>query len=327
MKSFRKTLALLSMFLLLFGVCPLISHAKDMEECYHCHKTGQYQCESCRNAGELTCDGCGGSGSWVCPGEEGKGQCDSGWYVCPSCEGDGLSRPIPADGNAGPCGQCGGSGKLECWHCHGAGGGVCDRCNGTGKTECQNTDCKTARTIGWKCPYCKGTGFLGDGPNFPREWNDGVHNVPEKGDFIITDHANWQGYYYGVDKDPGQNQGGDSGGDAGGNGGGNSAARDPKTGRDYIWQVDLGDGTWEAGGHTVTAYKDGSPASGVVEVKYHDPIRLSGIPEGIRVRVYLEGAGGFKVELELSGGDEVAVGRHTPEKTTVPFNVSLTPCV
>ena len=84
----------------LAGALFLHSFAKDMEECYHCGRTGQFNCPSCGNTGEVVCDGCGGAGSWVCTGEEGKGKCDNGYYVCPSCNGDGLSRPIPVDGNA-----------------------------------------------------------------------------------------------------------------------------------------------------------------------------------------------------------------------------------
>ena len=201
---FRRVVVILLSAVLIIGLLPLTSYAKDMEECYHCNKTGEFHCPECGNKGEVVCDGCHGQGQFECPGEEDKGKCDNGWYVCPSCGGDGLSRPIPADGNADPCGQCGGTGKLECWHCHGAGIIICDRCNGEGKYECPNGNCKEARKIDYKCPYCKGTGYLGDGPDFPPEWNDGVHNVPEKGDHIITDHASWTGYYYGTgetDKD------------------------------------------------------------------------------------------------------------------------------
>ena len=187
MKHIRNGFVYLLIAALIFCYLPVPTFAKDMEECYHCNKTGEFHCPTCGNQGVVLCDGCGGAGTWVCPGEEGKGPCDHGYYICPSCNGDGFARPIPADGATSPCGQCNGTGKLECWHCHGAGGGVCDRCGGSGWAECQNGNCKIARTIGYKCPECKGTGFLGG-------QNDGVHNVPQVGDHIITDSKTYTGY-------------------------------------------------------------------------------------------------------------------------------------
>lgn len=309
MKHSARFLAAALIFAVLFTLFPAAVSAKDMEECYHCNKTGRFECPNCHNAGELTCDGCGGTGRWVCPGEEGKGKCDNGYYTCPSCNGDGLARPIPTDGNAGPCGQCGGSGKLECWHCHGAGGGDCDRCGGAGKVECQNENCKTAKTIGWKCPYCKGTGFLGDGPSFPPEWNDGVHNVPEVGDHIITDHTNWLGYYYGtgeVDPEPEVNPG-----------------RDPLTGRDYVWFIDVGSGRWEVNGQTVTVSRNGAPVSGTLDVKYNEMFAVNGIPDG-NYHVYLTDGAGGKTELTaLNGEHEYSVANRTQGSPLPPFEVSL----
>ncbi len=327
-----KGIVILLTFALLAGALCVISYAKDMEECYHCGRTGKFQCPTCGNAGEVVCDGCGGTGRWICDGEEGKGKCDNGYYVCPSCDGDGLSRPIPADGNAGPCGQCGGSGRIECWKCHGSGGGVCDRCGGSGKNECQNGNCKEARKIGWKCPYCKGTGYLGDGPDFPPEWNDGVHNVPQAGDHIITDHSTWQGYYYSPDGNhvpdnaggsSGSGNNGSSGADNGGNSGASDPSKDPVTGRDYIWYVDLGDGVWNIGGKTVRVMRNGSPVSGVADLKYSEQLLLEGLEGEPNVHVYLCGENDFRVELIMSGDCEVAVGRHLPEEAIVPENVRL----
>ena len=125
MKQRKKLKLVLSILLSLTLLCggltvPFVTtQAKEMEECYHCGKTGEFHCDACNNTGTVVCDGCGGVGHWVCPGQDDKGPCNNGWYTCPSCGGDGLGRPIPADGNAGPCGNCGGSGKLECIRCHG----------------------------------------------------------------------------------------------------------------------------------------------------------------------------------------------------------------
>ena len=182
MKKTGRTVSFLLIFALLCGAISVVVPAKDLEPCYHCNSTGQYHCPECGDTGEVTCDGCGGAGYTECPGEEGKGKCDHGWYVCPSCSGDGLSRPIPADGNAGPCGQCGGSGRLECWTCHGSGWNTCTRCNGQGKVECQHIDCKNVKKVGWKCSYCMGTGYLLT--NFWPGENNGIDNAPKKGDKI-----------------------------------------------------------------------------------------------------------------------------------------------
>ena len=313
-----KGIVILLTFALLAGALCVISYAKDMGECYHCGRTGKFQCPTCGNTGEVVCDGCGGTGRWTCDGEEGKGKCDNGYYVCPSCGGDGLSRPIPADGNAGPCGQCGGSGRIECWKCHGSGGGVCDRCGGSGKNECQNGNCKEARKIGWKCPKCKGTGYMGDGPDFPPEWNDGVHNVPETGDHIITDHSTWTGYYYGTGTTDAQIRDGGNGGN-----GGNNEGRDPVTGRDYVWFIDVGGGVWNVGGQNVTVKRGGAAVSGVIDVKYGEPFTIEGITDR-HTHVYLNGDDGFRVELvELNGDHEYSVESREPRSSNVPYNVTL----
>lgn len=312
-KHFRYAAVIILAAALLFGILPLVSYAKDMEECYHCNKTGQFHCDNCNNKGTVICDGCGGKGRFECPGEEGKGKCDNGYYVCPSCNGDGLSRPIPADGNAGPCGQCGGSGKLECWHCHGAAMLVCDRCNGEGQCACQNGNCIEARKINYKCPYCKGTGYLGDGPDFPPEWNDGVHNVPVKGDHIITDHATWTGYYYGTgetDKDKQQEND-------------NSEARDPATGRDYVWFIDIGPGAWDINGQSISVKRNGVNVSGKLDVKLNEPFTVDGITDR-NTHVYLITSDGYKTELiELNGDHEYSVANRSPKDRKLPFEVSL----
>ena len=312
-----KTAALILIAAILISLLPLSSYAKDFEECYHCNKTGQFHCRNCDNKGETVCDGCGGKGKFECPGEEGKGKCEGGFYVCPSCNGDGLSRPIPADGDAGPCGQCGGSGKIECWHCHGAGILICDRCSGDGKNECTNVDCQRAREIDWKCPYCKGTGYLGDGPDFPQEWNDGVHNVPEKGDHIITDHNSWTGYYYGTnetDEDRQQQSGGENDDE--------SERKDPATGRDYVWFIDVGSGVWDLEGQHIYVTYRGDPVTGVIDVKYNDGFAVNGITDR-NTHVYLV-ADDFKTELlALNGDHEYSVASRDPKSPRVPFNATL----
>lgn len=314
-----KKVKLISILLVIFislSAFSILTYAKDMEECYHCNKSGQFHCSVCNNTGEVVCDGCGGAGRYECRGEVGKGKCDNGYYVCPSCNGDGLSRPIPADGDAGPCGQCGGKGKLECLTCRGTGIFVCDRCNGQGKCSCQNGECLEARKIDYKCPHCKGTGFLLDGPEFPPEYNDGVHNVPEKGDHIITDHSTWTGYYYGTgetDKDKPQTE----------NNSDEDEARDPATGRDYVWFIDVGSGVFDIEGQHIVIKRNGSAVSGTLDVKYNEVFTVDGITDR-NTHVYLT-SDGFKTELiELNGEHEYSVGNRDPKTPKVPFNVSMT---
>ncbi len=313
----KKIAAATLVFTMLLSLFAFDSIAYDFEECYHCNKTGEFHCQKCGNTGEVVCDGCGGRGRFECPGEEDKGKCDNGYYVCPSCGGDGLSRPIPEDGEAGPCGQCGGTGKIECWHCHGAGILVCDRCGGAGKNECTDGNCVQARKINYKCPYCKGTGYLGDGPDFPQEYNDGVHNVPKEGDHIITDHASWTGYYYGTgetDEDK-QQQGGEGNNN-------DDEARDPATGRDYVWFIDVGEGVWDIEGQHIAVERNGNAVSGTIDVKYNEPFTVSGLTDR-NTHVYLV-ADGFKTELtELNGDHEYSVANRSPKTPKVPFNVSM----
>ena len=137
--------------------------AKDLEVCYHCGGTGEFHCPSCGNTGYVVCDGCGGAGGSVCPGEDGKGPCDHGYYTCTNCSGAGYTQNYDDKGNptdTTPCGHnnCNGTGKQECWTCHGSGWNNCTRCGGSGQAECQIGDCKLARNVGWKCPYCNGAG-------------------------------------------------------------------------------------------------------------------------------------------------------------------------
>ncbi|MBQ9355516.1 MAG: hypothetical protein IJT84_07560 [Clostridia bacterium] len=201
----RKVLKLLSVFLVVILFCGIFvfsSFAKELEPCRLCSGKGGYHCVSCGNTGSVTCRGCGGSGKWTCPGEDGKGKCTNGYYTCQSCNGDGKNRS--GDGNIieGNCGNCKGMGKLECWTCHGNPNRNCDKCSGTGKEECQVETCKVSKAYGWKCPDCKGTGFILVGnPMPPKSKNDGVQNVPSKGDYIVTNDKTWAGYKYGSSSD------------------------------------------------------------------------------------------------------------------------------
>ena len=192
MKKLRPAAAFLLVLILVFSSASP-AFAKDLEPCYHCGSTGRFECPNCHNQVQITCDGCNGAGGSKCDGEEGKGPCDNGYYTCPSCHGDTYIRngdgEIPKDAVPGSCGTCGGKGKLECWHCHGAYWIVCNRCGGSGEVECQNENCKESRKIGWKCHYCMGTGYLLT--NFWPGENDGVQNKPEKGDKIWVNGKTW----------------------------------------------------------------------------------------------------------------------------------------
>lgn len=191
-------MTILFVAVLLCGVFEIIAYAKELEPCRLCGGKGDYHCVSCGNTGTVTCRGCNGTGVWHCPGEDGKGKCNNGYYTCKSCNGDGKNRS--GDGNIieGSCGNCSGKGKIECWTCHGNPTQACDKCGGTGKEECQVGTCKVSRKYNWKCPDCKGTGFILVGnPMPPKESNDGVRNVPKKGDYIVTNDKTWAGYKYG----------------------------------------------------------------------------------------------------------------------------------
>lgn len=198
MKTGTRFLTVALILTMLFSAFALTAYAKELEPCRLCGGKGDYHCVSCGNTGTVTCRGCGGSGRWECPGEDGKGKCNDGYYVCPSCNGDGKNRSGDGKIIDGNCGQCGGNGKLVCWTCHGTPKRACDGCNGTGKEECQVGTCKVSRAYGWKCPDCKGTGFILVGnPMPPKANNDGVRNVPSNGDYIVTNDKTWAGYTYG----------------------------------------------------------------------------------------------------------------------------------
>ena len=225
----RRRLAMLLVMMLMMSMA--LVHVKTeeadayvFEVCYECNETGEYHCPVCHNEGLVVCDGCGGTGGGVCPGFEGH-VCDGGYYTCTSCGGDGLMRT--GDGKIDPegaCGNCGGSGKLRCIVCHDTPGRViCTRCNGAGKTECHVGNCEIARTIGWKCPRCKGTGYTGIHFDWKPEWNDGVRNTPKPGDKIWVDGREVPyAEYFGISEPGGDqgNQGGQGNQEPGGEPGG-----------------------------------------------------------------------------------------------------------
>ncbi|MBQ7670133.1 MAG: hypothetical protein IJS45_05370 [Clostridia bacterium] len=311
MKKLSIISAILALSVLLGAALTFASLAKDLEPCYHCRSTGEFHCRVCNNAGEVVCDGCGGAGGMKCPGEPGKGSCDNGYYVCPSCDGDGKSRPIPADGNADPCGNCGGTGKVRCIFCHTTPGWcTCTRCDGKGIYECQNPDCKEARALGWKCPYCKGAGYLLT--NFWPGENDGVQNVPVAGDKIWV---NGKSKNYGEPDDtPNYNNDPPAPGGDDNNG---PAADDRRT-----VEVDFAGGTWNIDGKVVTAKIDGNVASGKIEIDGDKAILLEGLDRDT-MKVLARGENDFAVTLIPSGDNEVSMLRYEPEECVLPDDLVL----
>ena len=361
-KILKTTGAVLLALVLILSSAAFVS-AKDLEVCYHCSGTGHFECPNCHNQVQVTCDGCGGSGGTKCDGEEGKGPCDNGYYVCPSCHGDGYARSgegtVASDTPQNSCryGTCNGTGKIECWKCHGKAWITCDRCNGTGKVECQNGNCIESRKVDWKCHYCMGAGYLLT--NFWPGENDGVQNKPVPGDKIW---ANGKSTTYGggsssdqgnnnQGSDPGNNsqsgnngsggsnQGGNSGGNSQGGSGGNSGnsgsttprydknganiGRDPSNGRDFVWFINVGTGEWDFNGHKITVQRNGKAASGTLDVHYSDRITIINHDNVPNVAIYITGANGFRARLNASGDGGVSVEDRDPAGSYVPFNVDL----
>ena len=310
MKKLSIISVILALSVLLGTALTFASLAKDLEPCYHCRATGEFHCTVCNNAGEVVCDGCGGAGGMKCPGEPGKGSCDNGYYVCSSCDGDGLSRPIPADGNADPCGNCGGTGKVRCVFCHTTPGWcTCTRCDGKGIYECQNPDCQEARAIGWKCPYCKGAGYMLT--NFWPGENDGVQNLPVPGDKI------WVGgkskNYGEPDDTPNYNNTPAPGGDDN-----NGPAPDDR----MTAEVDFAGGTWNIDGKVVTAKIDGSVATGNIEIDDAKAILLEGLDRDT-MTVFVRGENNFAATLIPNGDNEVCLSRYEPEECVLPDILTL----
>ncbi len=349
-KTLKTTGAVILALVLILSSAAFVS-AKDLEVCYHCSGTGRFECPNCHNQVWVTCDGCGGTGGTKCDGEEGKGPCDNGYYTCPSCHGDGYARS--GDGTVAPdtppnsCryGTCNGTGKIECWKCHGKAWNDCTRCNGQGKVECQNGNCIESRKVDWKCHYCMGAGYLLT--NFWPGENDGVQNKPVAGDKIWANGKSTT-YGGGSGSDQGNNdQGGNSGGNnnQGGNSGGNNNQgggsgnsgsttprydsnganinRDPSNGRDFVWFINVGSGEWDFNGHKVTVQRNGKAASGTLDVHYSDRITIINHDNVPNLAIYITGANDFKARLIASGDGGVSIEDRDPAGSYVPFNVNL----
>ena len=106
-------------------------------------------------------------------------------------------------------------------------------------------------------------------------------------------------------------------------GSGASIPRDPNTGRDFIWFVDIGSGSFEVGGVTVTVTRNGAAVSGIVDLSYSGNIRLNSPYRLDGIRIYLAASDGSRVQLMPNGDGEVCVGLRIPEGSYVPFHVSL----
>lgn len=200
MKKTKYFVSMLFVIAMLFVQCRVVS-AKELEYCRQCNGTRAYFCAVCNNAGKVICDGCGGTKGSKCTGDSYKGNpCDNGYYTCPSCAGDGKRRTGDGMITEGFCGNCDGEGKLRCVTCSVPGNApgwlICHGCDEDGKSPCQR--CIPAREIGYKCPHCKGTGYIlvGFGIVSRPELNDGIKNIPEVGDHIIIDDE-WHHIVYG----------------------------------------------------------------------------------------------------------------------------------
>ncbi|MBP5662311.1 MAG: hypothetical protein J6X30_04050 [Clostridia bacterium] len=308
MKRIHRRLGLLLTIIFMCGLFSVTAGAKDLEPCYHCDKTGKYHCNFCNNTGIVTCDGCHGVGKPVCPGEDGKRPCDHGYYICPGCKGTG--HPIGEDGNIDyslPClyggeeNNCNGTGKISCWNCHGKGFHICDRCNGEGKRACMASICPDARAIGYKCPYCKGAGYLLT--NFWPGENDGVQNVPKNGDKIWV---NGKSTTYGGGGDHSQTSTSD-----------NLTDQSEPVPEQARWVVDFAGGNWNVKDKTVRAKIDGKTVEGSRELDAYTPIMLEGFDQAsMRVRVC--GENDFSVVLTPNGENEVSLGRYEPTDAVLP---------
>lgn len=96
-------------------------------ECDSCHGIGKVDCPTCGGTGlGIVCDHCEGTG--VEPtnsGETPTDPCDPAAPngVCTKCHAD--KRFVDSEGLYHlPCETCGGTGVVDCPHCHGIGGGV-----------------------------------------------------------------------------------------------------------------------------------------------------------------------------------------------------------
>lgn len=318
----KKMISLIISLALIAAFAAFHAEAKILSECHCCGGDGIYTCDAvdCRN-GKLPCGRCNGTGEAV----EKCAECD-GTGKCGLCHGTGKrlgDETIDCD-NCKGTGQCqGGPGWGACTQ--GYYYSTCPDCKGEGTVWHNSEWCVYARNHNGQCPVCKGTGYEGDGAEGTP--NDGVSNVPRPGDGIYYLNGSYAVYGGGSSGNGSKGTGTETGNGTGSGSyseNGANIARDPKTGRDFIWFVDLGAGTWEFNGNTVTVIRNGSAVSGTVDLKYSENIELSGLPDNAEIHAYLVGSDGSKIELELSGDHGIAVERHLPKNAAVPFNVRLT---
>ena len=303
MKKSIRILVLALIGVMFCGSFATIAYAKELEQCRLCGGKGDYHCIACGNTGTVTCDGCGGAGGAKCQGDAYKGNsCDNGYYTCNSCNGDGKIIE-------GVCGNCSGAGKLRCVVCSNGtpGWNACTRCGGSGDHECQVGTCKVSRQYSWHCPDCKGTGFILVGnPMPPKENNDGVRNVPVKGDYIVTNDKTWAGYTYGggtENSSDGNSENQDNNNDDDKNHG-NSVSEEGSTdsnfennenqeGKYIVW---FGEGSWKIGDVTVTVDK-----ANIQYLNENDIITLKNF-DADTMEVRLEAEDGFRTTLLVNNG-------------------------
>lgn len=296
MKKLIRILALALIGVMFCGSFATIAYAKELEPCRLCGGKGDYHCIACGNTGTVTCDGCGGAGGAKCQGDTYKGNsCDNGYYICSSCNGDGKNRSGDGDIIEGVCGNCGGVGKLRCVVCSNdtPGWNTCTRCGGSGNHECQVGTCKVSRQYSWHCPDCKGTGFILVGnPMPPKENNDGVRNVPVKGDYIVTNDKTWEGYIYGGGTEN-SSDGNSENQDNNNNDDKNHGNSENPEGKYIVW---FGEGSWKIGDVTVTADK-----TNIQYLNENDIITLKNF-DADTMEVRLEAEDGFRTTLLVTNG-------------------------
>lgn len=136
---------------------------------------------------------------------------------------------------------------------------------------------KVSRQYSWHCPDCKGTGFILVGnPMPPKENNDGVRNVPVKGDYIVTNDKTWAGYTYG-----------------GGTENSSDGNSENPEGKYIVW---FGDGYWKIGDVTVTVDK-----ANIQYLNENDIITLKNF-DADTMEVRLEAEDGFRTTLLVNNG-------------------------
>lgn len=186
----KKIVSFILICLMVFA-CPMtVNAAKIIEDCYICEKTGK--CDLCYGNSTSACDGCEGAGRFLCDNCNGEkrevyGVCNGQKFFPCNCDGK-ADCPSCYGASHIACNECNGEGYITCRRCMGVGIVTCDTCEATGIVYCQH--CLGSG----KCPNCKGTGY-NTCPGWDGGPNDGIHNVPKKGDLYRT--ANGKEYIYG----------------------------------------------------------------------------------------------------------------------------------